>query len=183
MKFDKLILICFENIINNQHYLTRMPSDQMPRIVLPPSLPNMPFPCTLSSLNSPAQNYPLESIILPKPDLVSCDKSPKFSQYFTLVVLPVELNIFEVLVVELFRKFLCTVIKNLASSMKLISVPLALVCDVSGIVEQFSVAIHHILFPLTLIITTIFVIECSLPISLAIVDKTDISSAVLVDLL
>jgi positive regulator of sigma E activity len=56
--------------------------------------------------------------------------------------------------------------------MELVSIPLTLIGQDTIVVIKLSVAIHRVVFPLTYIVSPIFVVESSLAVSLLFADET-----------
>jgi hypothetical protein len=64
--------------------------------------------------------------------------------------------------------------------MELIMMPLPLICYTTIIIKQPTISIHSIIFPLTLIVPSVFVVESTFTISLVVIDKATILASILV---
>lgn len=73
-----------------------------------------------------------------------------------------------------------SVIVDFPSPMELVMMPLPFIRGASVIVEQPAVAVHRVIFPLALIVPSVFVVEGSFSVSLVIIYESTIFASILV---
>jgi hypothetical protein len=98
----------------------------------------------------------------------------------TFIESPKTLVIFKGSVVEGLSEIGSTIVIDFTSAMKLIFVPLTFIGQIATIVVQFALTVHSIVFPLTDIVPSIFVVEGPLSVSLAVIDKPTVFTTILI---
>lgn len=115
---------------------------------------------------------------------MSCLRSPYNKKKSTLVELPAVLCLVHVAIVEaLVANGLGSIVIDSTPAMELVLVPLAFIGQVSSLVVQFPIAIHHIVLPAPVIVAPVPIVENALPVALPVDHEPDVLAPVLVHFL
>ena len=114
-------------------------------------------------------------------DLPWCRVRGRLNKFIsTVVYFPKTLVILKSFKIEGLNKFRSAVVIYPASAVKLIFVPLSFVGQTAVVVVQSAKTVHSVVLPLSDIVPSIFVVKCSLTVALVVVDKSAVSTSVLV---
>jgi hypothetical protein len=104
----------------------------------------------------------------------------KIMLQFPLIVHPLLFQIVEVGIVKGIIQHGGVVIINLAGTVELVLLPVALVSEAAITVKEFAVTVHPIVLPLALVAAALVVVQAAIAVALLVLDVAFVSTAAFV---